>query len=142
MSGACGDQHFTGQCPTCEQDCSCQAEANAEMYFATLGELRRLKRALAPTDENVAALAREIERRFGYATGWRARQALEALSVLLARPTPPGTVEVSPGLYVMPEVRSVFSELPPREIRHNGGVRCDMAVGPCACGATHEAEAR
>lgn len=57
-----------------------------------------LRDRIAPTEENVAALAREIERRFGYAggTGWRARQALYALSFLLAQaPEPPKALKVS-----------------------------------------------
>jgi len=36
--------------------------------------------------------------------------------------------------------RSDFSPLPEGTVRTNGGVRCDMAVGPCACGAWHKAE--
>lgn len=28
--------------------------------------------------------------------------------------------------------------LPPGVNRDNGGVRCDMLIGPCACGATHD----
>lgn len=30
--------------------------------------------------------------------------------------------------------------LPPNAVRFNGGVRCDMLLGPCACGATHTVE--
>ena len=32
--------------------------------------------------------------------------------------------------------------LPPNVYRENGGVRCDMLKGPCACGAWHDGLAR
>jgi hypothetical protein len=34
---------------------------------------------------------------------------------------------------------STFRDLPAGVIRTNGGVRCDMEIGPCACGAWHQA---